>query len=236
MLKLVYPAPRTSWCQMPLLVTKVTEGDPYQLIEYTVPLRSRSDVKAKLARTDVIWHDVSSVLALVIESPTRRTSRILPLIAPESEDEVDGFNRSGGKGTWLCVAQAWTQDWDVPKELYEGLPEVVDTSNPQTLDLLPGQRESNRRAWQYEGKQDPWGESRFFSKQSFNPKQLEFFNKQTDALRRLFDATGDEGETDILPKAEDIPPGEFRDSVVPLDPNEKPAASGKLISYKKGKK
>ena len=54
-------------------------------------------------------------------------------------------------------------------------------------------------------------------------------------MRRLFDAVGDEGETDILPKAEEIEPGKYKDSVVPLDPNEKPKASGRLISYRKDK-
>jgi hypothetical protein len=217
MLSLVYPMPRTSWCQDPIEVSEVQQGDPFQVITYKVPGRSRTDGRARLAKTDIIWHDCSNVLALVLETPTRRTARILPLIAPESEEEIEGFDRSGGVGVWACVAQGWFHEWDIPNELIQGLPELVDASNPQALDVLPGQRKSNRRAWSYEGRQpDPW-------QQSMNARQMAFFQRQSDALRRLFNATGDEGESDILPKADEIEPGEYKDSVVPLDPNENPA-------------
>lgn len=176
----------------------------------TVRLKySRYKLRGELVPSDVIWHQESNVVALVIERIAGDEVRVMGLAAPETPEEKKAFLSSEGKGTWLAVFQAWKDGWSLPSELSR-VSEMVDASNPEAWDA--GQFKETRArgrmgGWAQQGLIDP--------SKMLSAKTSAFLARQKEAMMGLYEIP-DEKETP-WPDGSDLEPGEVKVTNIPIE-------------------
>lgn len=224
-LRYVHPFPRMDGPQVPIQVTEVVEGNPDQTLTY-----SRHNMKGSwdLVPTDMIWHQESNTVAIVVSRIDHKSCRVRGVVHPDTDEEREAFNTSGGKGIWLPVFQGWLIGWELPSELVN-MTELVDMTlaGDDMLDLMPGTRASGRKPWTETGHLDP--------RKMHTPATSRFLAKQRAMMQLLAQQGYIEDEEHVeLPSVQDVKDaGGLIDTFLPIEP---PKPEGKIISYEKQSK
>ena len=224
-LRMIYPQPRTDAPQRPVQVLEVVDGYPDQLMTYS---RVNLGGNEELTPSDIIWHQESNTLALVTSRIGHDQVMARGVVFPTTEEEFEAFQKSGGKGHWVCVFQGWLLDWELPSEMVN-LVELIDmaTVGDDIADLMPGTRASGRQPWGQTGQVDP--------DKMLTPKTSSFLKKQREMMQLLATEQKIEDEEHFeLPTPEEVKDaGGLIDTFVPIEP---PKPEGKIISYEKQEK
>ena len=202
-LRYVHPWPRPDGPQVPLRVTEVKDAGLDQILTY-----ERKNLGSKeLTTSDMIWHQESNAVVIVVGRIANNMVRVRGVVWPDTQEEIDGLEISGGLGTWVPVWQGWLTEWELPSELVN-LTEMVDLTNigNQHLDFMPETRKHNREPWGPTGKLP----------QTYSPMTSAFLKKQRQMMHALAAAgeVEDEEETGF-PDAEQVKAEGMVDTVIP---------------------
>jgi len=220
-LQLTWPSPRGDWCGLPIEVSRATIEAHGVILEYGGVPGGHT-----LVPQDVLWHSASNMVVLVIQRVDHRRVRCIGLVAPDTEEEYREFVRTAGAGTWCAVAMAWLPEWEIPAELVNALPTIVDLDQPSARDYLPENARA-RKGWAAEGKIDPdrplsAGQKRFYARQRVAMAQM------SEAMEQLDDEEFQARYKTDLPQRGELEKGEAVETVIPLEP---PKTRGKIITY-----
>lgn len=209
-LKLFVPLARTDAPPMPLEVTSVKLSG--ELVELSWQGIVRCPSRFTLVPGDVIWHQLSNMVAMVMVRMDQKRVMAGALVAPTEEEEWRGLEQSGGgKGVWCVVAQAWRHDWELPKEMQT--PTIVDPTAPEAKDYIKGLRH-----------RDPW----IRDPARMSSKVRAFYRRQAKAMAEMADPSKwDEPETQ-LPDPEQVEAEGVVKTFIPL---EGPKPKGQVISF-----
>lgn len=173
-------------------VTEVAVGDQYHRLTYSRKGLKLSDY---LARTDVLWHQSTNMLALVVHSIDMSRVVVRPLCGCDSEEEQKEFMVNEGRGRWVPVWQAWEEGWPIPKEIYDKVPR--DLSLDAAIDFMPETREQNRAGWASTGAIDP--------NMPLSRSAKRYFKKARAAMERMADGIiPGEADTKLFETVEEL--------------------------------
>jgi hypothetical protein len=184
----------------------IREDDRYGSLTYQ---RKGLENGQELLRGDLIVHQASGVFCLVVQRISRNKIRIEAWNPPIGKRGYEAWEESNqGEGTWITMGQAWKHGEQLPHWLLQ-LPELVDATNPDLMDLFPNTRANNRRSWQSQG---------LVNQRDMNPVEYAQAMQRLDMLMKAIER-GRGTESDFETPLDSS--GDWRIRNIGLDPEEK---------------